>query len=118
MSLEFEVTDTDLGGRVGRLRVNGRTVQTPSLVPVVHPVRQLIPPSTPKEMGFEGVMTNSFIIYRRLRQEGASKGVHSLVDFDGVVMTDSGGYQVLEYGSVGVDHLEIAKFQASIGSDL
>jgi 7-cyano-7-deazaguanine tRNA-ribosyltransferase len=33
-------------------------------------------------------------------------------------MTDSGGYQVLEYGDLEVEYGEVASFQAEIGSDL
>ncbi|HLQ03536.1 MAG TPA: tRNA guanosine(15) transglycosylase TgtA, partial [Nitrososphaerales archaeon] len=36
----------------------------------------------------------------------------------GLVMTDSGGYQALEYGGVDVTCEEIAEFQMAIGSDL
>ncbi|MBI3859161.1 MAG: tRNA guanosine(15) transglycosylase TgtA [Thaumarchaeota archaeon] len=118
MRFAFEVKESDLLGRVGSLRVGGRSVETPCLFPVIHPVVQTVPTSEIKRMGFEGVMTNSYIMYSRRREEAAKMGVHRLVDFDGMVMTDSGGYQVLEYGDLGIGVREVAEFQQRIGSDL
>jgi 7-cyano-7-deazaguanine tRNA-ribosyltransferase len=114
----FEVKDSDLLGRVGSLRVGGRTLETPYMFPVVHPVSQIVPTKELASMGFGGVMTNSYIIYSRRREEALTHGVHRLVDFQGVVMTDSGGYQVLEYGDLGIGYRDVAEFQSKIGSDL
>ncbi len=118
LTFEFEVRETDLLGRNGTINVNGKRFATPCLLPVVHPVRQLIPMNQLHEMGFEALMTNSFILYKRLREEALQKGLHSLLAYDGALMTDSGGYQVLEYGSVEVSNIQIAEFQVGIGSDL
>lgn len=93
-------------------------METPCLLPVVHPVKSEIPISQFEQMGFHSLMTNSLVIYRRRREEAIEKGIHKLLGFDGIVMTDSGGYQVLEYGSVKMDPITIAEFQSVIGSDL
>jgi 7-cyano-7-deazaguanine tRNA-ribosyltransferase len=69
-------------------------------------------------MGFRGLVTNSYIIRSRRREEALEKGIHRMLDYDGVLMTDSGGYQVLEYGDLGVDYSDMAAFQADIGSEL
>ena len=45
-------------------------------------------------------------------------GIHNIVNFDGPIMTDSGGYQVLEYGSVEVSPSTMAQFELDIGSDI
>ena len=47
-----------------------------------------------------------------------TKDIHDVIDYDGVIMTDSGGYQVLEYGSIGVEARKIAQFEIDIGSDI
>ncbi|HUI86406.1 MAG TPA: tRNA guanosine(15) transglycosylase TgtA [Nitrososphaerales archaeon] len=118
MGLSFEVKESDLLGRIGVLTVGGKQVETPCLFPVIHPVRQSVSTRELSEMGYRGLMTNSLILYGRRRDEAVAKGLHKLLDFDGMFMTDSGGYQVLEYGQVDVDHRRIAQFQSSIGSDL
>ncbi|HKT22668.1 MAG TPA: tRNA guanosine(15) transglycosylase TgtA [Nitrososphaerales archaeon] len=114
----FEVKESDLLGRIGALKVSGRTLETPYMFPVIHPVSQIVPTGELLSMGFGGIMTNSYIIYSRRREEAVAKGVHRLVDFEGVVMTDSGGYQVLEYGDLEIDYQTVAGFQSKIGSDL
>ena len=118
MPFSFEVKETDLLGRVGVLRVGGRTLETPCLLPVVHPVNQTVSTEELRAMGFKGLMTNSYIIKSRRRDEALRDGVHEMLGFDGVLMTDSGGYQVLEYGDLEVGYREVASFQAEIGSDL
>ena len=114
----FEVKDTDLLGRVGTLRVGTKTIETPFMFPVIHPVNQLVPTDELASMGFKGLMTNSYIIHSRRRQEALDKGIHKLLSFDGVFMTDSGGYQVLEYGDLEVGYADVAAFQADIGSEI
>jgi len=114
----FEVKETDLMGRVGVVTIGQKSFETPCLTPVIHPVWRDIPTSQFKKMGFEVLMTNSYILYKRSRAEALEKGLHRLIGFDGVLMTDSGGYQVLEYGETGFSPEEIANFQSKIGSDL
>jgi 7-cyano-7-deazaguanine tRNA-ribosyltransferase len=118
MSFSFEVRETDLMGRVGLLRVGGKVLETPYLFPVIHPVNQAVTPRELESMGFRGLMTNSYIIRSRRRQEALEKGIHRMLDYDGVLMTDSGGFQALEYGDLAVDYSEMAAFQAEIGSEL
>lgn len=114
----FEVLCTDLAGAIGRLQTGHGTVSTPAFVPVVHPVAQSIPPSKMRKLGFEMVITNAYIAMRRLRERASKEGIHSAIGHDGPVMTDSGGYQVLEYGKLDVKPEEMAEFEARIGSDV
>src|SRR5215831_16953998 len=114
----FEVRDSDLQGRLGTLLVGGKTIRTPSLFPVVHPVSQAIPAADLSSIGFEGLMTNSYILSKRRKEEALEGGIHGLLGFEGVIATDSGGYQSLEYGDLGLDYSEVARFQSDIGADL
>jgi len=41
--LEFEVRDTDLAARIGRISINGKLLETPAYLPVLHPVSQELP---------------------------------------------------------------------------
>ncbi len=118
MKFSFEVKQTDLLGRIGSLLVGGKTLETPYMFPVVHPVNQIVPISEMRSMGFGGLMTNAYIVHSRRREEALKQELHKMLDFDGVVMTDSGGYQVLEYGDLELGYKEVASFQADIGSDV
>ncbi|MEM2910099.1 MAG: tRNA guanosine(15) transglycosylase TgtA [Nitrososphaerota archaeon] len=115
----FEVIAKDLLGRIGRIETKSGKFETPAFLPVINPVNQVISASEiSKKFGCKAVITNAYIIYRRLRNEGIERGVHGIISFDGVVMTDSGGYQMLEYGDVKVTPKEIAAFQEVIRSDM
>lgn len=118
MPVSFEVKDTDLMGRLGVLKIGGKSIETPCLIPVIHPVIQDIQLSKFRELGFDALMTNSLITYRRRKEEAIEKGLHRMLGYDGVIMTDSGGYQVLRYGALDITPGMIAEFQSAIGSNL
>ena len=99
-----------MAGRVGILETKTSKFETPALLPVIHPVKQVLPCSDMRNMGFEAVMTNAYTTFKRLK-ERAGEGIHHIIGFDGTVMTDSGGYQVLEFGSVDVNPLQMAAFE-------
>ena len=114
----FEIIKSDLAGRIGILHTNHGKIETPAFVPVIHPVRQSISADKIREIGFDLVITNAFITRNHYGQEATSRGIHDIIKFDGAVMTDSGGYQVLEYGDVDVTPVEIADFETKIGCDI
>ena len=113
----FEISKTDLAGRIGTLYTNHGKIETPAYVPVIHPVKQTIPSKKIQEIGFDLVITNAYITKNNFGDEAVKKGIHKIIDFDGAIMTDSGGYQVLEYGDVKVSPLEIANFEKEILTD-
>ena len=38
----FEITKTDLDGRIGKIHCEDNSIETPTLLPVIHPVNQLV----------------------------------------------------------------------------
>jgi len=114
----FEIKKSDLAGRIGILHTNHAKVETPAYVPVIHPVRQSIHPKKMREIGFDLVITNAFITLKQYGDDAIRKGIHEIIEYDGAVMTDSGGYQVLEYGKIDVDDKIIATFEKGIGADI
>ena len=116
--MEFEVKATDLAGRIGRFNVGGKCLETPIYLPVIHPVNQAIPAADIYSMGFKAVITNAYITYKKYGDLAKEKKIHNIIGFPGTVMTDSGGYQILEYGEVDVPTVSIAKYQREIGSDI
>ncbi len=119
--MSFEIKDKDLAGRIGRIETRGGRVETPAFFPVIHPFRQpkQISPSRIKELGFDQVITNAYIVLQKLGPD-AEINIHDLLSFEGVVMTDSGAYQLLMYGRerVEIDPKLIVEFQERIGSDI
>ncbi len=123
MSELFEARDWDAAGRIGRLSVPraGVTVETPTIMPVVNPHIQTIPPrELADRFGAQILITNSYILHGSddLREEALDRGLHDLLDFPGAIMTDSGSFQLSEYGEIDVTSEEILAFQREIGSDI
>lgn len=120
MTITFEVIHKDIAGRVGKLRVNDKTVRTPALLPVVNPHLPLVTPREMQEMGVEALITNAYIFRRSeaYRDRAIAEGLHGVLDFDGVIMTDSGSFQLSVYGEVEVSNQDTLEFQQAIGSDI
>ena len=116
--MSFEVRYTDLAGRIGKLKTPHGNLETPAFIPVIHPIRQTITPHFLKTLGFNAVITNAYITLRHYGDEARKRGIHDIIKYDGVVMTDSGGYQVLEYGSIEVEPTVMAIFENDIRSDI
>jgi 7-cyano-7-deazaguanine tRNA-ribosyltransferase len=117
--LSFEIKDKDLLARIGKLKTKSGTVETPLLFPVINPNIQPVSPRKLKEtFGFKAVITNAYILKKRFQNKPIEQGLHKFLDFDGTVMTDSGAYQILVYGSVEMNQTEIVEYQERIGSDI
>ena len=96
---------------------NHGKIETPAFVPVIHPVKQTIPSKKIKEIGFDVVITNAYITKNNYGDEAVKKGIHKIINFDKSIMTDSGGYQVLEYGDLEVLPPDMANFETGILTD-
>ena len=115
----FEIVERDLLARVGRLKTKSGKVETPVLLPVVNPNVQPIPPKEMLEkFGCKALITNAYILKKHFGEKAAEKDVHELLEFEGVVMTDSGAYQLLVYGDVEVSPEEIVRYQEAINTDI
>mgnify|MGYP003685184063 FL=1 len=70
--------------------------------------------------GIQALITNSYVIWKHenLKETALEEGVHSLIDYPGVIMTDSGTFQSYVYGDVEVGVEEIVQFQKDIGVDI
>jgi len=117
----FEVLHRDGLSRIGRFEVHGKQVETPALMPVINPNIIVIPPDELKnKFHIDALITNSYIIKKDslLREKALKEGLHKLLNFDGIIMTDSGTFQSHVYGDVDLDPVEILKFQKDIGTDI
>jgi 7-cyano-7-deazaguanine tRNA-ribosyltransferase len=120
MGIAFESLSSDIAGRNGRLTVGKKTIKTPALLPVINPHLQLVTPKELQAMGVEALITNAYIISqsKQFRERALSEGLHKVLDFDGVIMTDSGSFQLSVYGQVSITNTETLSFQRDIKSDI
>jgi len=115
--LSFQVHGKDLLGRIGTLTTKSGSFQTPHMFPVVDPNRPVLDPKFYGEAGIRAVMTNAYLL-KRGRPGQPPRDVHGTLDFKGTVATDSGAYQILEYGHVGVKPAEIVAYQEKVDTDI
>ncbi len=119
----FELRDLDVAGRIGDLEIPraGVTIETPALLPVINPHLQTITPATLEhEFGVSAIITNSYVIYQSddYREQAITDGLRYLLEFSGAIITDSGSFQLAEYGEINVTNDEILRFQRDIGADV
>jgi len=117
--MSFEILDRDLLGRIGKIETKSGVVETPVLLPVINPaVQPISPKKIREEFKCKALITNAYILRKHFGNELAKKGVHKLLGFSEVIMTDSGAYQILSYGNVDVTPEEIVRYQEKIDTDI
>ncbi|MFZ0830787.1 MAG: tRNA guanosine(15) transglycosylase TgtA [Thermoplasmata archaeon] len=121
--IDFEIRARDGFARIGRFSTPHGVVDTPALLPVVHPDPEnqtIAPKEIATRFGLPAVITSSYITWRSppLKERAEREGIHRLLDFSGPIYTDSGAFQQHAYGHVEVSPEEILSFQSRIGSDI
>jgi 7-cyano-7-deazaguanine tRNA-ribosyltransferase len=117
--MTFEIKERDLLARIGRLKTKSGTVETPLLFPVINSTVQPIAPRRIREdFGFDALITNAYILKKNFQNQPVEKGLHKFLDFNGVIMTDSGAYQILVYGDIETTPKEIVEYQERIDTDI
>ena len=116
----FEISKRDGLARLGKVKTKHGILDTPTLLPVVNPKILTLSMDELKECGAQGLITNSYIIYKNieLKEVAEEKGVHGLLNWNGPIMTDSGTFQSHVYGEIDMQPDEILNFQKNIGVDI
>ncbi len=97
MSLTFSITATDGRARAGVLILRGREVPTPAFMPVG--TLGTVKAMTPEELsglGARVILANTYHLALRPGAELIERlgGLHCFMNWDGPILTDSGGFQV------------------------
>ncbi len=102
----FEILARDGAARRGRLRTAHGTVETPAFVAVATQgsVKSVLP-SAVREAGTQILFANTYHLYLRPGAETVARhgGLHRFMNWDGPILTDSGGFQVFSLGA-GLEH--------------
>jgi len=116
----FSIQAKDGLGRLGTIFTTHGKLNTPVLLPVINPNNQEIPPDELVNCGAQAFITNAYLLYRDIknREKALKSGLHDYIGFQGPIMTDSGAFQLMEYGKVSVSNSEITQFQERIQSDI
>ncbi len=99
---------------------NGNTYPLPLFLPVFQIGNPYITiEELQKEFSINGIITNAFFLYKNkeLRSEVNEIGVKKLLNFDGLVVTDSGAFQQFS-GPLYLSNMTMISFQQKIGADI
>jgi queuine tRNA-ribosyltransferase len=91
--------------RTGRLRLTHGEVETPQFMPVgTNATVKALSPDDIRETGASIILANTYHLYLRPGHERIERlgGLHRFMDWDGPILTDSGGFQVVSLGDLRV----------------
>jgi len=95
--MRFELLKTDGLARRGRLHLQHGVVETPIFMPVgtYGTVKAMTPPEL-REVGSQIILGNTFHLWLRPGEQTVKQlgGLHRFMNWDGPILTDSGGFQV------------------------
>jgi len=118
--MKFDISHRDGNARRGRLTLAHGTVDTPAFMPVgtYGSVKAMSPPEL-KELGAQIVLGNTFHLWLRPGLEVMAKhgGLHRFMNWEGPILTDSGGFQVFSLGALRKISEEGVRFASPINGD-
>jgi queuine tRNA-ribosyltransferase len=140
-TFSFELQATDGMARAGRVETAHGTFETPIFMPVgtKGTVKGMTPEDLRGEIGAQIILGNTYHLYVRPGMDviDAHGGLHEFMNWNGPILTDSGGYQVFsledlrtikEDGVEFQDHIEgsrhmftperVIEIQETLGSDI
>jgi len=97
VEFSFVYQDKNSSARLGRLKRGNYEIETPAFFPVATQATvKSLSPQELSECGVEGILTNAYHLYLRpgvdiIRHLG---GIHKFMHYFGLIITDSGGYQI------------------------
>ncbi len=97
MKIKYELKDTCENARYGILHTNHGDYETPMFMPVgTQATVKTLSPEELKEVGSGIVLSNTYHLWLRPGEDivNAAGGLHKFMNYDGPILTDSGGFQV------------------------
>ena len=95
--------DGSTHARVGRLTLPHGVVETPQFMPVgTNATVKALSPDDIREVGATIILANTYHLYLRPGHQRIARlgGLHSFMAWDGPILTDSGGFQVVSMGEL------------------
>ena len=118
--MQFELLSTDGGARRGRLVFARGAVETPAFMPVgTYGTVKGLTPAEVRATGAQILLGNTFHLMLRPGADAmrALGGLHRFMDWDGPILTDSGGFQVWSLSGLRKITEEGVKFASPINGD-
>lgn len=122
MKLEFELlkTEENTKARLGKIKYHGKEYEIPMFMPVgtLATVKTLSPEEV-KEAHAGIILANTYHLWLRPGEDIVHKagGLHKFMNYDGPMLTDSGGYQVFSLADPKNISEEGVKFKNHLNGD-
>ena len=120
MSHHFNIIAKQGLARLGRLNTPHGDIRTPAFMPVgtVGTVKAMHPESV-KALGADIILGNTYHLMLRPTAERVAKlgGLHQFMNWQGPILTDSGGFQVMSLAKLRKITEEGVKFQSHLDGD-
>ena len=124
MKVEYELIkcEKNTKARLGKIKTNHGTFETPMFMPVgTQATVKTLSPEEIKEVGSGIILANTYHLWLRPTETIVNKagGLHKFMNYDGPILTDSGGFQVFSLAKPKDITEEGVKFKSHIdGSSL
>ena len=121
MTLEYRLSAQDGAARAGEILVRGRRFPTPAFMPVgTYGTVKSLTPLQLEEVGTQVLVANTFHLLQRpgSRIVRELEGLHGFMQFDGAILTDSGGFQVWSLGDLRKVSEQGVEFRAPVDGTL
>ena len=122
MKVKFELNyqDKSTKARLGTVFFNGKEYSTPMFMPVgTEATVKTLSPEELKEIGSGIILANTYHLWLRPGENIVAKagGLHKFMNYDGPILTDSGGYQVFSLAKPKDISEEGVKFKNHLNGD-
>ena len=102
-AFQFDIAATDGAARTGVISTPRGAIRTPAFMPVgtAGTVKAMLPGSV-RESGADILLGNTYHLMLRPTAERVDRmgGLHQFMNWDGPILTDSGGFQVMSLGEL------------------
>ena len=120
MENEIKIKNRDVLARICEYKIKNKKIEFPTFFPVINPNLLVIEPKEiEKEFKHNAIITNAYILYKsKFKNEILEKGLEKFFDFSGIIMLDSGAYQIYQYKEIEVSNKEIIEFEKKLNADI
>ena len=122
MKVEFKkvYNDPKTKARLGKIIFNGKEYDTPMFMPVgTAATVKTLSPEEVKNLGAGIILSNTYHLWLRPGEDIVEKagGLHKFMNYDGPILTDSGGFQVFSLAKPKDITEEGVKFKSHLNGD-
>lgn len=120
MKIKYNLLHKDGNARYGKLETNYGVYETPMFMPVgTQATVKTIDPRELKQVGSGVILANTYHLWLRPGEDIVDKagGLHKFMNYDGPILTDSGGFQVFSLANSKDISEEGVKFKNHLNGD-